>query len=429
MPIISPVIRASGGCFKACPRIDLIRQVLFAPGRREPMNLAALELTRTSQPGAVAAARLSGIVLVRLATAPEGREEADLARDLLPIISHKLSPEDWRKVLSGILASLAAASYVSSTNGRARTTGSGRTAAAEFLGLRKATAMPAWPDVRDGALIARALGLEKEPASRLKGLAKLDGLRCLIVLGVHALKLRGPLSASRLRSALAVIALERAFGNQIKHSLGEKPGLSPKSGRLLAGQLASKPRDFGTDGRLIAALAADAVEAPRSDIGTLRLGVLRRFITNAETKQPAAPTTPKPRSSRVQKAKESDAALPSRPSEMPAPVAQAVATPVSHRPDPAQFARAVLAAARAKAEGWPGNRKAYVSHVWNALRDERPEWALTEIEFKCMLTEAHRTGLLTLANADLKNPRALKELQDSAISYKNTIWHFIRVED
>jgi hypothetical protein len=394
------------------------------------MNLAALELTRTSQPGAVAAARLSGIVLVRLATAPEGRDEADLARDLLPIISHKLSPEDWRKVLSGILASLTAASYVSSTSGRARATGSGRTAAAEFLGLRKATAMPAWPDVRDGALIARALGLEKEPASRLKGLAKLDGLRCLIVLGVHALKLRGPISPSRLRSALAVIALERAFGNHIKHSLGEKPGLSPKSGRLLAGQLASKPRDFGTDGRLIAALAADAVEAPRSDIGTLRLGVLRRFITNAEGKQPAAPAPPKPRSLRSQKARESTATLPSRPSEMPAPAAQqVVATPVVRRPDPAQFARAILAAARTKAEGWPGNRKAYVSNVWHVVREQRPEWALTEIEFKCMLTEAHRTGLLTLANADLKNPRNLKELQDSAISYKNTIWHFIRVED
>ena len=46
-----------------------------------------------------------------------------------------------------------------------------------------------------------------------------------------------------------------------------------------------------------------------------------------------------------------------------------------------------------------------------------------------MLTEAHRTGLLTLVTADLKNPRTLKELQESAISYKNTIWHFIRVED
>lgn len=394
------------------------------------MNLAALEVARTAQPGAVAAARLSGIVLVRLATAAEGRDDADLARDLLPIISHKLSPEDWRKVLSGILASLGAAGYVSSAGGRTRATGSGRAAAAEFLGWRKSSsAMPAWSDVRDGALVARALGLEKEPASRLKGLAKLDGLRCLIVLTAHSLKLRGPLSASRLRSALAVIALERAFGNHIKHSLGEKPGLSPKSGRLLAGQLASKPRDFGTDGRLIAALAADAVETPRSDLGSLRLGVLRRFITNAEAKQPSAQAPPKPRSARSPKTRASAAMPPARPSETPAPVARPVtATPVT-RPDPAQFSRAVLAAARTKAEGWPGNRKAYVSNVWHVLREQRPEWALTEIEFKCMLTEAHRTGLLTLANADLKNPRNLKELQESAISYKNTIWHFIRVED
>lgn len=390
------------------------------------MNLAALELPRTSQPGAVAAARLSGIVLVRLAAAPDGRDHADLARDLLPIISHKLSPDDWRKVLSGILASLAASAYVTTAGNASRATGSGRTAAADFLGLRKSGALPAWPDVRDGALIARALGLEKEPASRLKGLAKLDGLRCLIVLGTYGLKFRGPVSASRLRSALAVIALERAFGNQIKHGLGEKPGLSPKSGRLLAGQLASKPRDFGTDGRLIAALAADAVGAPRSDIGTLRLGVLRRFITDAETKQPTS-APPKARPSRAQKTRISD----------PAPAAQAaaprvhVAQPVaiSERPDPTHFARTAVAAARTKAEGWPGNRKAFVSHVWQVIRDGQPQWALTEIEFKCMLTEAHRTGLLTLATADLKNPRTLKELQESAISYKNTVWHFIRVED
>ncbi|NJO23102.1 MAG: hypothetical protein HC868_09325 [Sphingomonadales bacterium] len=221
-----------------------------------------------------------------------------------------------------------------------------------------------------------------------------------------------------------MIALERAFGNQIKHSLGEKPGLSPKSGRLLAGQLASKPRDFGTDGRLIAALAADAIEAPRSDIGTLRLGVLQRFITNAEANTSAPP---KARPSRSQKARASEAAPQPQPSATPAQVAQPAA--ITDRPDPAQFTRAVLAAARTKAEGWPGNRKAYVSHVWRIVREEQSQWALTEIEFKCMLTEAHRTGLLTLVTADLKNARTLKDLQESAISYKNTIWHFIRVED
>jgi hypothetical protein len=46
-----------------------------------------------------------------------------------------------------------------------------------------------------------------------------------------------------------------------------------------------------------------------------------------------------------------------------------------------------------------------------------------------MLTEAHRCGLLVLANADLKDKRDLKDLQASAVTYKNTVWHFIRVED
>ena len=247
------------------------------------MNLAALELARTTQPGAVAAARLSGIVLVRLAAAPDGRDQADLARDLLPIISHKLSPDDWRKVLSGILASLAAGGYVSTSGNTSRATGSGKTAAVEFLGLRKSGALSAWPDVRDGRA-DRPCAWPGEGARQPPQGPRQAGRTAVPHRARQSmrLKLRGPVSASRLRSALAVIALERAFGNQIKHSLGEKPGLSPKSGRLLAGQLASKPRDFGTDGRLIAALAADAVEAPRSDIGTLRLGVLQRFITNAE---------------------------------------------------------------------------------------------------------------------------------------------------
>ena len=46
-----------------------------------------------------------------------------------------------------------------------------------------------------------------------------------------------------------------------------------------------------------------------------------------------------------------------------------------------------------------------------------------------MLTEAHRTGLVMLANADLKDKKALKDLQDSAVVYKNTVWHYVRAAD
>ena len=52
-----------------------------------------------------------------------------------------------------------------------------------------------------------------------------------------------------------------------------------------------------------------------------------------------------------------------------------------------------------------------------------------EQEFKCMLAEAHRSGAVILANADLKDKKNIKELESSAILYKNTVWHFVRVED
>jgi hypothetical protein len=46
-----------------------------------------------------------------------------------------------------------------------------------------------------------------------------------------------------------------------------------------------------------------------------------------------------------------------------------------------------------------------------------------------MLAEAHRMGSIVLANADLKDKSRMQELESSAISYKNTVWHFVRVED
>ena len=93
------------------------------------------------------------------------------------------------------------------------------------------------------------------------------------------------------------------------------------------------------------------------------------------------------------------------------------------------FVDAVIDAARPVAEGWPGNRKAFISLVWKAIRNARPDWGLSEIAFKGMLAEAHRSGQIELATADLKDGRDLKSLEDSKILYKNTVWHFVRVQD
>jgi hypothetical protein len=112
------------------------------------------------------------------------------------------------------------------------------------------------------------------------------------------------------------------------------------------------------------------------------------------------------------------------------PLPIAVARPAAAtRPDLGGFAKVVLDVARRSAEGWPGNRKAYISDVWLALRTARPEWGLSEIEFKSMLAEAHRTGHIVLANADLKDRRSLPKVQQSALTFKNTVLHFIRVTD
>ena len=241
-------------------------------------------------------------------------------------------------------------------------------------------------------------------------LATADGLRAAIVQEAFGLKIKGVATPSRLRTGLAAVALARAFGNQFKAEPAGKVGFSAKAGRLLAAQLAKKPRDYGTDSRLVAALAAEHVGAAHSGLAALRLAVLRRYLEGEN--KPAAPARRRP----------AKAPRPRLVEPGPAP------PPPASRPDPAGFAEEVRRHAADKAEGWPGNRKAYISQVWQTLRERRPEWALSEIEFKCMLAEAHRSGNLALANADLKDNESIKDLQDSALVYKNAVFHFIRVD-
>jgi hypothetical protein len=101
---------------------------------------------------------------------------------------------------------------------------------------------------------------------------------------------------------------------------------------------------------------------------------------------------------------------------------------VAARPDLPTFALEVRRQAGRLAEGWIGYRKAYICRVWRALAHARADWGLTEIEFKCMLLEAHRAGQLVLAHADLKDHTSIKDVQDSAVVYKNAVFHFIRAD-
>ena len=374
---------------------------------------------RTTERHAVAAETvLDDFVLARLA--PDGgATRAEIVRDLTPFATHRLSPSEIRAEIDATLDAREARGEVHGSRGRYQLTETGRDAFASSLGGR---ALPKdWPEARDVRMVAKALGLAGESAQRIKSLARPDGLRTAVLQSAYGLKGRRAASPARLRAALAGIALERAFGNKIKGDITSGEGLSARAGRQLAGQLAHRPRDFGTDSRLIATLAAEAVGAVQTDMAALRLAVLRQLITSRLPALAQRQTTPiaiEPASARPGQRL---IAIEPRPEPGRQP-------PAAARPDLAGFAQVVMRHAEKFGEGWPGNRKALIVHVWRSLAEAHPEWGLTEIEFKAMLTEAHRTGHIVLANADLKNKSNAKEILESAISFKNTVWHFVRIE-
>jgi len=373
---------------------------MSAPSRHAPVPSAK---------GASPAA-LDDLLLARISCAG-GATRAQLVRDLGPLFSHKLSPAEWRKAAEAGLARLDGAALVREHRGRYRANEPGAAAVARLLGEKEAHAR-AWSEQRDIWLLAKALGLDAAKLNIRKALTRPEGLSALIVQKAFGLAVRQALSPSKLRAALALLALESALGDTVKSGLQKGSSLSAQAGRVLAGQLLQSPREFRTDARLIAALSAEQVGAARPEIEMLRLGLLRRLAGPALAELAPAKSAAKP-----------DRA------EAPRPAAARVSAATMQRPGLAQFSAGVLSAARSHAEGWSGSRKAFISQVWKAIRTSHPEWGLSEIEFKDMLAGAHRAGQLVLTSADLKNKQNIKDFEDSAILYKNTVWHFVRVED
>lgn len=403
------------------------------------MGKPAFGSTTTAATASGLRSRMADLVLVRIATG--GGRDREIARDLLPFAAPRTPAAAWRGGIAQCLAGLVIRGYTVAEHGIHRATPAGRQAAAHFLGTAEPD-LASWPDTRDGALVLRALGLHAAQPARRRAVLRLDGLRGVIVETTWGIDNAGRPSAPRIRAKLASLALERAFGNQVTQALTGRTALSSKASRLLACQLSRAPRQHATDARLIAQLAAEAVGAGRSDLAHLRQGVLRKFIAEQPTEEESvprmislsrrladasspSPPTPPPARSRAPSPR---AGTRVRLVEPAAP-AQLPAGPVERRPDPRTFAQAVQTAAKLKAEGWPGNRKAFVSRVWAVVQERHPGWQLSEIEFKGMLAEVHRMGLLGLANADLKDRRTLAEVEASAVSYKNTVWHYVRVED
>lgn len=354
------------------------------------------------------------LVLARL-IGETGVARAEVSRDVLGLVSHKLSPAEFRGLYEFVSAALVGEGLVTDKRGRLSLTDRGRPIALAALGIQKVPAD--WTETRDVYLVACALALSGLSPRQFKTLARPDGLRATVVTDAYGLNVPIGASPARVRGRLAVVALERAFGNKLKGTMESGAGLPAKMSRMLAAQLLRKPRELGTDGRLLAALAAESVGATRPTIDAIRSALLRRYVSEliGDTENlTAVPIEGSPAQVRQE--------------EVPV-VVPLVRPPAANRPDLVGFVAEVLLAASAHAEGWPGNRKSFICHVWREIAARFPEWGLSEVEFKSMLAEAHRTGHLVLVNADLRDKRNLAELQASAIAYKNTVWHYVRLQD
>ncbi len=356
---------------------------------------------------------IADLVLVRVAMG--GATRADLQRDLAPFFAPQVPGTAFRRGAELAIGNYTAQSLISDLKGKLTVTPGGLRSA-EGLIAPIPVAKTTWETLRNHALLMRALGLAHSSAPLAKAIDRPDGLAALVLQQHFGLALMRAMSHNDLRAELAVIALERAFGNKIKTGLGKGSGLAGNTARLLAGQLFAKPREFSSDGKLVRALAAEVAGAANDTDEALRLAVLRRLTGPAGGTSEDDADEASPPVSRAPKAANDAAPLSSTPPKMAAP-------------SMSEFASAVIDAARPISEGWPGNRKAFISRVWQTIRVARREWELTEIAFKSMLAEAHRSGQLVLATADLKDKTSLKDLEDSKILYKNTVWHFVRVED
>jgi len=376
--------------------------------------MSALSRAQASPVNDGATGLIDDLILSRVACSG-GASRAQVVRDLAPLFAPRLTAAQWRTAADTTLARLMVGGLVREARSKLHLTEAGEAAVAGFFGEAEASART-WTDQRDVWLTARALGVDASKLALRAALSRRDSLSALIVQNAFGLAVRQALSPSKLRAGLALVALERAFGDGVKGGLGKGSALSAKAGRVLAGQLLNKPRELPTDARLIAALCADQTGSTRHDVDALRLAVLRRMASSGIPDVAAPAAKPVLRIAR-ESFSQSTPALTPQPEEMP------------QRPGLAQFSAGVLTAARTSAEGWPGARKAFISKVWDAIRTSHPEWGLSEIEFKDMLAGAHRAGQLVLSGADLKNKNNIKEFEDSAILYKNTVWHYVRVED
>ena len=100
------------------------------------------------------------LILVRVA-ADGGATRAEVAADLAPLFTHKLSPQEWRRLAEKEIGQLVATNHVVEAGNRLSRTLQARPPRLASS-ARRALPDVSWSELRDLLLVAKGLGLEKE---------------------------------------------------------------------------------------------------------------------------------------------------------------------------------------------------------------------------------------------------------------------------
>jgi hypothetical protein len=222
-----------------------------------------------------------------------------------------------------------------------------------------------WQQLADRVLPALALGVAPADGKTLQKLSSRDAWAAAIVGRARGIWVDGP------PPSLAAVCDANAWTSL---GLGGRPKRLPAEvrGLFLSRELGTTP---AAPDRLLRQLAAKLLEVPRADARSLRDGLVRLWLAG----RALAP----------------------------------------------RFAADVQAVARTIRDGVFGDRKVYISSVWDQLR-RAPAWSAISLDdFKMRLLSAHRAGDLVLARADLVAAMNPSMLAASETVVDGATFHFI----
>ena len=284
--------------------------------------------------------RLETLLLARLSTSAKPPTAAAIASESQRYAPTTVDASQWRERVAACLRGLVSHGLVDAER---------RVLRADELNRRTAAdAVARWQQWSDRILPALALGVRADDVKSHKRLSDRDAWSAAIVARMHGLWTKGP-------PPTATEACDALTWRQLGLTTAPKRCPAEVRAHFLGTYLEI---DTSSPERMLRQLAAKLIGAPRADLKALYLALIRSWLVGRE------------------------------------PAAQ----PVPHEPS---LIEAVRSAARHAREGVFGDRKVFISSVWNALR-ATPPWSRLELdEFKTRLVSAHRERELELARADL----------------------------